>query len=609
MRSLIFALMLLGSVNALASVTVVVNGTNHTIPQTNEKGWGANVTAWIQAISQFTLQPSGGTFNLTAEVNTGSTYGFKVPYIKSATATPATAGVLRLANTDSVAWRNAANGGNDLLTVDGSDNLTFNGVALPTSASGTFQDSTFRIYDNSDATKKLAIELSGLTTANTRTWTLPDADGTFVGLTNAQTLTNKTLTSPIISSISNTGTITLPSGTSDTLVARATADTLTNKTISFAGNTLTNVQPTSTMTTKGDIYVATASNTVTRQGIGSDTQVLTADSGQTNGLKWATPATAPDQSYEISNCSLATSVSSNALTVALKDKSGADASVGSPCKIGFRSATAATGTYSQVLVTAALSVVISSGSTLGCTSAVACTLYVYAVNNAGTVVLAVGDNIMTDEGSVATTTVLAGGGADDAGNVLYSTAAQTSKAVRFLGRITITEATAGTWASNATEVSNLPADAIVIMSTISSLKTPSGTPHFHALTGNSLTLPPGTWEFTGGGDFTCVTSSAAIAAVAVGFFGANGGDANAVPAAISSLSGVTVLSTVSPSGNLVYHFPASGTAVGAVSTLAAPTTIIKTTAATTTVYVVTYSAQTTSANARATGFMTAKRLH
>ena len=49
-------------------------------------------------------------------------------------------------------------------------------------------------------------------------------------LTTAQTLTNKTLTTPIISSISNTGTLTLPTST-DTLVGRDTTDTLTNKTL------------------------------------------------------------------------------------------------------------------------------------------------------------------------------------------------------------------------------------------------------------------------------------------------------------------------------------------------------------------------------------------
>jgi hypothetical protein len=54
---------------------------------------------------------------------------------------------------------------------------------------------------------------------------------TFATLTGTQTLTNKTLTAPVIATIVNTGTLTLPTLT-DTLVGRATTDTLTNKTIS-----------------------------------------------------------------------------------------------------------------------------------------------------------------------------------------------------------------------------------------------------------------------------------------------------------------------------------------------------------------------------------------
>ena len=68
-------------------------------------------------------------------------------------------------------------------------------------------------------------------------------DSTVATLTGSQTLTNKTLTAPVISTISNTGTVTLPTST-DTLVGRATTDTLTNKTFDAngTGNSLSNVE-------------------------------------------------------------------------------------------------------------------------------------------------------------------------------------------------------------------------------------------------------------------------------------------------------------------------------------------------------------------------------
>lgn len=60
---------------------------------------------------------------------------------------------------------------------------------------------------------------------------------------------------------------------------------------------ITGAVPKSTVTTKGDLIVATASATVARQGVGSDGQVLTADSSQTNGMKWATPSSSGGVSF------------------------------------------------------------------------------------------------------------------------------------------------------------------------------------------------------------------------------------------------------------------------------------------------------------------------
>jgi hypothetical protein len=53
--------------------------------------------------------------------------------------------------------------------------------------------------------------------------------------------------------------------------------------------TVTNSMATA-MTTKGDIVVATGSGTFVRQGVGTNGQVLTADSAQADGVIWATPA-------------------------------------------------------------------------------------------------------------------------------------------------------------------------------------------------------------------------------------------------------------------------------------------------------------------------------
>jgi hypothetical protein len=102
--------------------------------------------------------------------------------------------------------------------------------------------------------------------------------GTIVGTTDTQTLTNKTLTTPVISSISNSGTITIPSST-DTLVGRATTDTLTNKTIAAGSNTITGLTNSNLSGTAGITNANLANSTISGVALGSNLNALTISTG------------------------------------------------------------------------------------------------------------------------------------------------------------------------------------------------------------------------------------------------------------------------------------------------------------------------------------------
>lgn len=150
------------------------------------------------------------------------------------------------------------------------------------------------------------------------------------------------------------------------------------------------------------------------------------------------------------NASLACSVATSALTISLKDAGGSDASSTSPIRIAFRSATAATGTYTMRSVTSSLSVVVSSGSTLGHTNSTESPIYVYAIDNAGTVELAV-STALYDTFSIVSTTAEGGAGAADSATAIYSTTARSNVGIRLIGRLLSTQTTAGTWAAVPTE--------------------------------------------------------------------------------------------------------------------------------------------------------------
>lgn len=179
---------------------------------------------------------------------------------------------------------------------------------------------------------------------------------------------------------------------------------------------------------------------------------LTASNTLTLPTTTGTLALTHDASREIRNLSIACSVGSSALTIAVKDKSGSDASSSSPIYVGFRSATAATGTYNQRSITGALSMTVSSGSTLGHTSGNAHYIYVYLLDNSGTLELAVSQSLYSDL-SIVSTSAEGGAGGADSNSTIYSTTARSNVPIRLVARLTSTQTTAGTWAVVPTEIS------------------------------------------------------------------------------------------------------------------------------------------------------------
>ncbi len=155
------------------------------------------------------------------------------------------------------------------------------------------------------------------------------------------------------------------------------------------------------------------------------------------------------------NLSLTASVATSALTIAIKGVDGSDPSAASPVYVTFRSSTSASGVPLIRSAVAATSFVVSSGSTLGHVSGVDHYIYVYAIDNAGTVELAVSSSIF-DEGTLVSTVAEGGGGAADSGATMYSTAARTNLACRLIGRMKSNQAAAGAWGVSPTEISLAP---------------------------------------------------------------------------------------------------------------------------------------------------------
>ena len=189
-------------------------------------------------------------------------------------------------------------------------------------------------------------------------------------------------------------------------------------------------------------YIASGAVTLTTQVTGT----LPVANGGTGSILGSTDKIQP----------ITASAASSALTITL-----------SPTVLDFRSATIGDGTVTTVSNSTSISVVVPSTATLGTVSAVQNRLVVLAINNAGTMELAVtnisGGSNLSETGVISTTLIAA---ASNSATLYYSTTARTSVAYRVVGYVESTQATAGTWATAPSTIQGYGGQALAAMSSL-----------------------------------------------------------------------------------------------------------------------------------------------
>ncbi|MEO6381988.1 MAG: hypothetical protein ABIO35_08320 [Nitrobacter sp.] len=222
--------------------------------------------------------------------------------------------------------------------------------------------------------------------------------------------------------------------------------------------------------TRGTIGVTGATGATSIKGVptlsnfaifGPTTSTTNVSDGGTTGyglsydyttLKFNT--TSPPAAYGAAiNARLIPSVASSALTIALKDANGADPTAASPVMVPFRDPNPLASNVSWASVTAATTVSITSGSTMGFANLVPGRVWVVGFFDAGTFRLGAiqnlsGTGIYPLQGwGIASSTAEGGAGAADTSQTFYTGAAVTSKAYTVLGYLTWETAlpTAGLW--------------------------------------------------------------------------------------------------------------------------------------------------------------------
>ncbi len=143
-------------------------------------------------------------------------------------------------------------------------------------------------------------------------WVASGATGDIEGVTVTSPLTgggtSGTVTVGILSgTTSNLGAVQLSDSTSSTSTTLAATANAVKTTFDLANGAIAK----SIVDAKGDLVAATAADTVSRLAVGANGTILTADSAEATGLKWATPGAATPTSGNASVLTFQTTTSTS----------------------------------------------------------------------------------------------------------------------------------------------------------------------------------------------------------------------------------------------------------------------------------------------------------
>ena len=355
------------------------------------------------------------------------------------------------------ATKDALSSGNPLKIVKGTEiDTEFNNIQT---AIATKLDSSSGVVSGATiTTSTIDSSTVGATTPSTGAFTTLSATG-------VTTLSNVVL--PVIDNIKLGYTTTATAAGTTTLTV-----TSTNQQFFTGSTTQTVVLPVTSTLALGLSYLIVNNSTgvLTVQSSGLNTITLVpAGASVICTCILITGTTAASWSFAFEGSSnipykqiqtITATIASNALTLGL-----------SPCSLDFRSSTATSGATTTRNFTTAISMTVSSGSTLGTTNAILSKLAVLAIDNAGTVELAVVNaNVygLLDERLLISTTAEGGVGAADSGTVIYSTTARTNVPFRIVGYVESTQATAGAWATSPSNVAGMGGDIQSNINTLTS---------------------------------------------------------------------------------------------------------------------------------------------